>query len=120
MKVAVSLHRHEVVGSEAYLQLRAWAVNVARSGGVLVGGFISSAEQHRLKEVKAEEGNLTVIVMDARPLKDFKPKAAVGAHYVAGRVLRRSVWASPLEPNEQRQRFLKNNALAEVKHVACE
>ena len=46
VKVAVSLHRHEVVGSEAYLQLRAWSVNVARSGGVLMGGFISSAEQH--------------------------------------------------------------------------
>jgi hypothetical protein len=64
--------------------------------------------------------------MDARPLKDFKAKAAVGAHYVdvAGRVLRLSVWESPLEPNEQCQRFLKNNAfarlLAEVEHVACE
>ena len=46
VKMAVSLHRYDVVGSEAYLQLRAWAVNVARSGGVLVGGFISSAEQH--------------------------------------------------------------------------
>jgi hypothetical protein len=73
-----------------------------------------------LKEVKAEVGNLKAIVMDARPLKDFKPKAAVGAHDVAGRVLRLSVWESPLEPNEQRQRFLKNNALAEVEHVACE
>ena len=65
-------------------------------------------------------GNLEVIVMDARPLKDFKPKAAVGAHDVAGRVLRLSVWESPLEPNVQRQRSLKNNALAEVEHVACE
>lgn len=69
-------------------------------------------------------GNLKVIVMDAHPLKDFKPKAAVGVHYVAGRVLRLSVWESPLEPNDQRQRFLKNNALAhllpEVEHVACE
>jgi hypothetical protein len=44
VKVAVALHRHEVVGREAYLQLRAWAVNVARPGGVLVGGFISPVE----------------------------------------------------------------------------
>lgn len=120
VKVAVSLHRHEVVGREAYLQLRAWAVNVARTGGVLVGGFISLAEQHLLKEVKADVGNLKVIVMDGRPLKDFKPKVLLGAHYVAGRVLRLSVWESPLEPNDLRQRFLKNNALAEVEHVACE
>jgi hypothetical protein len=63
---------------------------------------------------------LKVIVMDGRSLKDFNLKAAVGAHYVAGRVLRLSVWESPLEPNERRQRFLKNNALAEVEHVACE
>ena len=46
VKVAVSLHRHEVVGCEAYLRLRAWSVNVARTGGVLMGGFISPAEQH--------------------------------------------------------------------------
>ena len=69
-------------------------------------------------------GNLKVIVMDARPLKDFKPKVLLGAHYLAGRVLRLSVWESPLEPNEPRRRFLKNNALAhmlaEVEHVACE
>ena len=56
MKVAVSLHCHEVVGSEAYLQLRAWAVNVARSGGVLVGGFISPEEQHLLKRSKGGRG----------------------------------------------------------------
>ena len=114
VKVAVSLHRHEVPGTEAYVQLRDWAMNAARTGGVLVGGFISPAEQRLLKEVKAAVGNLKVIVMDARPLKDFKPKAVVGENYVAGRVLRLSVWESPLEPNEQRRRFLKNNALAHL------
>ena len=80
----------------------------------LVGGFISPAEQRLLKEVKAAVGNLKVIVMDARPLKDFKPKAIVGENYVAGRVLRLSVWESPLVSNEQRRRFLKNNALAHL------
>jgi hypothetical protein len=89
-------------------------MNAARTGGVLVGGFISSAEQRLLKEVKAAVGNLKVIVIDARPLKDFKPKAIVGENYVAGRVLRLSVWESPLQPNEQRHRFLKNNVLAHL------
>ena len=114
VKVAVSLHRHEVPGTEAYAQLREWAMNAARTGGVLVGGFISPAEQRLLKEVKAAVGNLKVIVMDARPLKDFKPKAIVGENYVTGRVLRLSAWETPLTPSEQRHRFVKNNALAHL------
>jgi REP element-mobilizing transposase RayT len=120
VKVAVSLHRHEVPGTEAYVQLREWAMNAARTGGVLVGGFISPAEQRLLKEVKAAVGNVKVVVMDARPLKDFKPKAVVSAHYTEGRVLRLSVWESPLLPNEQRHRFLKNNELAHlIAEVGC-
>jgi REP element-mobilizing transposase RayT len=114
VKVAVSLHRHEVPGTEAYVHLREWAMNAARTGGVLVGGFISLAEQRLLKEVKAAVGNVKVVVMDARPLKGFKPKAVVSAHYTEGRVLRLSVWESPLLPNEQRHRFLKNNELAHL------
>lgn len=114
IKVAISLHRHEVAGTEAYVQLREKAIAAARVGGVLVGGFVSPAEQGLLKEVKAAVQEVKIIVMDARPLRAFKPRAEVGEHYAAGRVLRLSVWDEALLPHEQRRRFLKNNELAHL------
>ncbi len=105
---------HRVDSSAVIAEKKRLAIEVAKAGGVIVGGFVAPAEKEILKCVYAEVPEVKVISFVPHTLTDYKPPArAIDGFRCGRRLLLSSVPEHAVDAPCQRQVCLRHNAIAE-------
>lgn len=108
----IVIHRADT--SEIVAKKTAIACDIARAGGVIIGGFISPREKNLLKTLYAAVPTLKLIHLSPHTLKDYKPPAhALEAFKYGRRLLLTSEPDTPADHPCTRAVCLRHNALAE-------
>jgi hypothetical protein len=106
---------HRVDSAEVVAEKKRLAIEVAKAGGVIVGGFVAPAEKEILKCVYAEVPEVKVISFVPHTLTDYKPPArAIDGFRCGQRLLLSSVPEHAVDEPCQRQVCLRHNAIAET------